>query len=117
MISSWSMQEILPRAPAPAWLTSPAVLGELSRRLPSEFAVQKVLPERNGLVGVSRMRVLPSGVSAEFLRPAALGGLRKTSETSPLRETTTIALRSLAEFQILPARSSAMPSVPSRYGW
>src|SRR4051794_1715123 len=100
------MQEILPRL-GPAGLISPAVLGELSRRLPSELAVQNLLPERNGLVGSSRGPL--------FLKPA-LRGLRNTSSTPPCLVTTTIALRSLAEFQMLPARSSAMPSVPSREG-
>jgi len=39
----------------PAELISPAVFGELSRLLPSEFEVQNFLPRRNGLVGNSRM--------------------------------------------------------------
>jgi hypothetical protein len=50
------MQEILPLLPAgPPALISPDALGELSRRSPSEFAVQNFLPDRNGLVGNSRM--------------------------------------------------------------
>src|SRR5688572_15542025 len=105
------MQEILPRAPTgPPELISPALFGELSRRLPSELAVQKVLPRRNGLVGNSSGPVLRSFVTA-------CGALRKTSLTRRFAETTTIALRSLAEFQMFPARSSAMPSVPSSRGW
>src|SRR3954466_12770164 len=111
------MQEILPRAPTgPPEFTSPAALGELSRRLPSDCEVQNFLPSRNGLVGSSRMWLLPTAGSAEFLSPAALTGLRKTSTTAPFFVTTTIALRSLVEFQMFPSRSSAMPSVPSRYG-
>ena len=48
------MREILPRAPTgPPELISPAALGELSRRLPSELAVQNFAPSRNGLVGNS----------------------------------------------------------------
>src|SRR5712671_2987586 len=100
------MQEILPRlAPAPP-LISPSVLGELSRRSPSEFAVQNNFPSRNGLVGNSRIRLFPSSVSAEFLSPLALTGLRKTSTTRRCLVTRTIALRSLTEFQMFPARSS-----------
>src|SRR4051812_27950531 len=102
------MQEILPRlSEVGALLISPAAFGELSRRLPSEFAVQNFLPARTGLVG--------SSSGPEFLKPPTTG-LRKTSTTSRSLVTTTMALRSLAEFQRLPARSSAMPSVPSRYG-
>ena len=65
----------------PAGLTSPAVLGELSRRLPSDWDVQNSLPVINGLVGNSRMRVFPSAVSAEFLNPLEFTGLRNTSKT------------------------------------
>src|SRR5262245_30340277 len=109
------MHEILPLvSTAPLALSSPVVLGELSRRLPSELAVQNLLPASTGLVGNSRMWLFPAP-SAEFLSPAALTGLRNTSMTRCL-VTTTIALRSLAEVQILPSRSSAMPSAPSRYG-
>src|SRR5688572_7505096 len=103
------MHEILPRAPSgPPELISPAVFGELSRRLPSELAVQNFAPSRNGLVGNS------SG--PEFRSLAALGALRNTSTTSRCRVTTTMALRSLAEFQMLPAESRAIPSVPSSDG-
>src|SRR4051812_13927069 len=102
------MQEILPRlSEVGALLISPAAFGELSRRLPSEFAVQNFLPIRTGLVGSSSGPV--------FLKPLTTG-LRKISTTSRSFVTTTMALRSLAEFQMLPARSSAIPSVPSRYG-
>ena len=44
----------------PAGLTSPAVLGELSRRLPSDWDVQNNFPVRNGLVGNSRMWLFPT---------------------------------------------------------
>src|SRR5882724_10102109 len=101
------MQEIFPTS-GPAGLISPAVLGALSRRLPSELAVQNLCPSRKGLVGVS------SGPSLR--RFATLGSLRKTSATLPPRVTTTIALRSFGSAQILPAASRAMPSTPSRYG-
>src|SRR5690242_13574466 len=98
------MQEILPRfAPEPP-LISPAARGELSRRSPSELAVQKSEPIRNGLVGSSRMWLLPASVSAALRSPALFTGLRNTSATRPSLVATTIALRSLAEFQMLPAR-------------
>src|SRR5439155_18391332 len=54
IFSSWSMQEILPRIAVPGTI-SPPVLGELSRRLPSDIDVQNSLPVRKGLVGNSRM--------------------------------------------------------------
>src|SRR5687767_13397913 len=102
------MQEILPRAPSgPPELISPAVFGELSRRLPSELAVQNVVPTRKGLVGNS---------SGPELRSPSTAGLRNTSPTSRCRVITTMALRSLAEFQMLPAESRAIPSVPSSDG-
>jgi len=59
-------------APAPPASTSPAERGELSRRSPSEFEVQKIFPLINGLAGNSRMRVLPNAVSAAFLSFAEL---------------------------------------------
>src|SRR6476620_8763386 len=109
------MQEILPLLPTgPAELISPAAFGELSRLLPSEFEVQNFLPSRNGLVGNSTIWSFPTSGSAEFLSLAALAGLRNTSTTLPCLVATTIALRSLAELQIFPARSNAIPSVPSK---
>src|SRR6187455_3179135 len=99
------MQEILPRG-APGLLSSPAVLGELSRRLPSEFEVHSCRPDRNGLVGVSSGPPLRSLVVAS-------GGLRKISLTGPAAVATTIALRSFASTQKLPAWSSTNPSAPS----
>src|SRR5258706_12752481 len=102
------MHEILPTS-GPAGLISPAVLGTLSRRLPSELAVQNLWPRRKGLVGVS---------SGPGLRRFVVGSgsLRNISTTSPFFVTTTIALRSFGSAQMLPAASSAMPSPPSRYG-
>ena len=47
IFSSWSMQEILPML-GPAGLTSPAVLGELSRRLPSDCDVQNNFSGKDG---------------------------------------------------------------------
>src|SRR5207249_10270326 len=110
------MQEILPM-PGPAGLTSPPVLGKLSRLLRSELAVQKIFPLRKGLVGNSRIRLFPTDGSAELLSPDAFTGLRKTSATLPSLVTTATAFRSLASTQMLPATSSAMPSPPSRIGW
>ena len=52
------MQEILPRIAEPGTI-SPPVLGELSRRLPSDIDVQNTFPVRNGLVGNSRMCLFP----------------------------------------------------------
>ena len=50
------MQEIFPLKPTgPEELISPPSFGELSRRLPSLFAVQNRFPRRNGLVGNSRI--------------------------------------------------------------
>ena len=69
-----------------------------------------------GLVGNSRMCVSPAAMSAEFLSPAVFTGLRKTSKTLPSLVTTATAFLSLASTQILPARSKAMPSAPSRMG-
>src|SRR5204863_8900813 len=100
------MQEILP---APRAGISPGAFGELSRRLPSELAVQNLSPSKKGLVGVSRGPVLRRVVVAS-------GELRNTSMTSPFLVTTAIALRSLGSAQMLPAASSAMPSAPSRIG-
>jgi hypothetical protein len=66
------MHEILPRCgPVPA-LTSPALRGELSRRSPSELAVQKMRPARTGLVGNSNGASLRRSV-------AAAGGFRNSS--------------------------------------
>jgi len=68
------MQEIFPRAPTgPLELISPRLLGELSRRLRSEFDVQNCLPSRNGLVGNSRMVVLSA---AKLRSPDEFTGLR-----------------------------------------
>jgi hypothetical protein len=75
------MHEILPKTVV--LLSSPAAAGELSRRSRSELAVQNTVPFKTGLVGNSRMWLLPTDESAEFRRPAALTGLRKTSNTSP----------------------------------
>src|SRR5262245_11331219 len=101
------MQEILPLLPtAPAELISPEEFGELSRLLPSEREVQNFLPSRNGLVGNSRIWSSPTPGSAEFLSFTALTGLRNTSTTLPCLVATTMALRSLAELQIFPARSN-----------
>src|SRR5688572_11876536 len=99
------MQEILPRG-APGLLSSPAVLGELSRRLPSEFDVQNFRPDRNGLVGVSSGPPLRSLVVAS-------GGFRKISITWPAAVATTTALRSFASTHMLPASSRTNPSAPS----
>src|SRR4030095_6778390 len=110
------MQEILPTLD-PIGLISPAVLGELSRRLPSDWDVQNSFPIRNGLVGNSRMRVFPFAVSAEFLNPLEFTGLRKTSKTLPCLVTNAPAFRSWASTQIFPNTSRAMPSPPSRIGW
>src|SRR5438105_2317545 len=71
IVTRSSMQEILPRG-CPLPPISPAVLGELSRRLPSEFAVQNLWPTSTGLVGVSRGPVLRNLVVGS-------GGFRKTS--------------------------------------
>src|SRR5215831_5252108 len=81
----------------------------------SLFAVQNFVPERNGLVGNSRIRVLSV---AEFLSPDELTGLRKTSTESlvPKKTVNTIALRSLTDAQISPLMSKAMPSTPSSLG-
>src|SRR5262244_3245717 len=108
------MHDILPKS-APAPPISPALLGELSRLLLSLFAVQNFVPERNGLVGNSRIRVLSV---AEFLSPDELTGLRKTSTESlvPKKTVNTIALRSLTDAQISPLMSKAMPSTPSSLG-
>src|SRR5215831_3855321 len=103
------MQEILPRIAEPGTI-SPPVLGELSRRLPSDWDVQNTFPVRKGLVGNSRIFVLPSVVSAEFLRLSEFTGLRKTSSTLPSLVTTATALRSLASTQMLPATSRTIPS-------
>ena len=67
------MHEILPRAPTgPPELISPALFGELSRRLPSELVVQNWRPLRTGLVGNS---------SGPPLRSCpAPGALRKNSK-------------------------------------
>src|SRR5262245_30513965 len=108
MGSLWSMQEILPRN-GPAGLASPAVLGELSRRLASRFAVHNLRPISTGLV-------LNSSGPPLRRRVVASGALRNTSITLPLFVTTTTALRSLASTQTLPARSRAMPSAPSSSG-
>src|SRR5262245_11580483 len=109
------MQEILPRL-GPFGLISPAVLGELSRRLPSDWEVQNTFPVRNGLVGNSRIRVFPSAVSAEFLNPFEFTGLRNTSKTFPSLVTSATEFRSLGSTQIFPNTSSAIPSPPSRIG-
>src|SRR4029077_19942631 len=97
IFSSWSMQEILPKGIGPLGvapaLISPALRGELSRLSPSDIDVQNSFPVRNGLVGNSRMWVFPSGVSAEFLKPAEFTGLRKISRTSPFLVTTATAFR------------------------
>src|SRR5829696_6129582 len=103
------MQEIVPLGAA-GLLSSPTVLGELSRRLPSEFEVQNLMPDRNGLVGVSSGPVLRSLVIGS-------GGFRNISITLPVSVTTTMAFRSLASTQMLPAASRAMPSAPSIAGW
>src|SRR5262245_61729161 len=107
------MHDILPKNGATP--ISPSVLGELSRLLPSLFAVQNFVPERNGLVGNSRMRVLSV---AEFLSPDKLTGLRKTSTELlvPKKTVYTIALRSLTDAQMFPLMSKAMPSTPSSLG-
>ena len=122
MTASWSMHEILPRGDAPGF-TSPPTFGELSLLSPSEFEVQRIFPVKYGLLGNSRMfESSATGAvvgSAEFLKPAEFAGLRKTSITLGsllLFVTTTMAFRSLTEFQIFPARSKAIPSVPSRRG-
>src|SRR4029453_11224163 len=104
------MHDIFPKNGATP--ISPAVFGELSRLLLSPFAVQNFVPERNGLVGNSRMRVLSV---AEFLSPDELTGLRKTSADTPFPKIA-IAFRSLTETQIFPSWSKAMPSAPSRRG-
>src|SRR5262245_35632749 len=112
------MHDILPKG-APAPPISPALLGELSRLLLSPFAVQNVVPERNGLVGNSRIFLLPSSVAEEFLSLLlGLTGLRKTSKESlvPKKTVNTIALRSLTDAQISPLMSKAMPSTPSSLG-
>src|SRR5438105_12215951 len=103
MVSAWSMHEIFPLVPTgPPALISPAARGELSRRSPSELAVQNVVPLTNGLVGNSRMWLFPA-VGLEFLSPVAgLTGLRKISATRRSLVTTMIALRSLASTQMLP---------------
>src|SRR5262249_29401656 len=108
------MHDILPKS-APAPPISPPLLVELSRLLLSLFAVQNFVPERNGLVGNSRIRVLSV---AEFLSPDELTGLRKTSTESlvPKKTVNTIALRSLTDAQISPLMSKAMPSTPSSLG-
>src|SRR6266498_3807529 len=112
------MHEIFPLG-APVPPISPAVLGELSRRFPSLFAVQKVFPRRNGLVGNSRIRRL--SIAEEFLKPkfGSLGfvftGFRKTSADTPVPKIA-IAFRSLTEAQIFPLMSKAMPSTPSSRG-
>ncbi len=121
------MQEILPLKPTgPEELISPAVFGELSRRLPSLFAVQNRFPRRNGLVGDSRILLssvsvaegdgqLPAGWQ-EFLSPVfRFTGFRKTSAATPFPKIA-IAFRSLTEAQIFPFWSKAMPSTPSRRG-
>src|SRR4030095_14964250 len=101
--------EIFPRA-GPAGVISPAVFGKLSRRLPSEFAVQMVFPMTTGLVGVS------SGPTLR--RPVVRSReLRNTSMTRPAGVTTTMALRSLTLAHTLPASSKTMPSTPSSSGW
>src|SRR3954451_3970074 len=69
-----SRHEILPENPVPG-PTSPALFGELSRRLPSELVVHSVRPVRNGLVG--------SSSGPPFLRLPAPTGLRKNSPTRP----------------------------------
>src|SRR5688572_14710007 len=102
------MQEILPRF-GPAGVISPAVLGELSRRSPSEFDVQSLRPARNGLAGLSSGPRLRNSVVAS-------GALRNTSATTPVSATAAIELRSFAETQIFPASSSAIPSAPSSSG-
>src|SRR6516162_3180805 len=100
IFSSWSMQEILPML-GPAGLISPAVLGELSRRLPSDIDVQKTFPVKKGLVGNSRMWLFPTPFwSPAFLSPAPNGtgggkltGLRKTSKTFRCLVTNATAFR------------------------
>jgi len=72
------MHDIFPKGPKGPPI-SPAVFGELSRLLLSLLVVQNLFPERNGLVGNSRMCVLSV---AEFLSPDELTGLRKTSTES-----------------------------------
>src|SRR5215510_16287745 len=110
------MHDILPKS-APAPPISPALLGELSRLLLSLLAVQNFVPERNGLVGNSRMRLL--SVAEEFLSPlfesGGFTGLRKTSRELlvPKKTVNTIALRSLTDAQTSPLTSKAMPSTPS----
>src|SRR5882672_7862157 len=100
------MQEILP---APRAGISPGAFGELSRRLPSELAVQSLSLSKKGLVGVSSGPVLRNLVVAS-------GELRTTSITSPFLVPPPIALRSFGSAQMLPAASTAIPSTPSRYG-
>src|SRR4029453_18727851 len=100
------MQEILP-LDGPAGLTSPTSFGELSRRLPSLFAVHNRIPRRNGLVGNSRIVV--SSFAEEFLSPLfGFIGFRKTSADTPFPKIA-IAFRSLTETQIFPSWSKAMP--------
>ena len=59
----------LPRQKSPAF-TSPALLGELSRLSPSDWEMQKTLPVMNGLVGNSRMWLLPTDWLPAFLKPS-----------------------------------------------
>ena len=102
----------------PAGLTSPAVLGELSRRLPSDWDVQKTFPLRKGLVGNSRMWLFPTRCYACVPQPGCgkLTGLRKISKTSPFLVTTATALRSLASTHMFSSRSRAIPSPPLKNG-
>src|SRR5215475_6822437 len=108
------MQEILPKTVEP--LASPADGGELSRRFWSKFAVQKTLPFKYGLDGNSRMWLFPTLGSAEFRRPEALTGFRKTSKVLPCLLIRAMAFRSFASTQMFPERSRMMPSPPSIIG-
>src|SRR5512145_2668146 len=97
------MQEIFPLKPTgPEELISPAVFGELSRRLPSLFAVQNSFPRRKGLVGNSSILLLSVSVAEEFLSPVfGFTGFRKTSAATPVPKIA-ISFRSLTEAQIFP---------------
>ena len=114
--NSWSIQEILPgrsSSVAPP-ISSPPLRGALSRLFPSCWATQSTLPVTKIPDGDSRIRLFPTAASAEFLKPAELTGLRKTSITFPFLVTSTMAWRSRAGTHIFPALSNAIPSAPSR---
>jgi hypothetical protein len=83
---------------------------------PSELAVQKRLRKAPGWSEARGCGCLPTAGSAELRSPGRVDRIAEYLHDVTVLVTTTMALRSLAEFQMLPARSSMIPSVPSRYG-